>query len=228
MAAINLMEKHMKSTKIAKLALACTLALAPLSSFAAQSGDWLLRAGVTSVNPDDSSSNVVVGGADLGIGVNVDNNAQLGLNVAYFLSENWAVELLAATPFDHDIGLNTVGALGSTKHLPPTVSALYYFNAGEGIHPYVGLGLNYTIFFDEEFTSANRDAGFADLDLDSSFGLSTQLGVDIDINEKWAFNASVRWIDIDTEASYTAGGAPGSVDVEIDPYVYTVSLAYRF
>lgn len=218
----------MKTTNLAKLALACTLALGPMTTFAAQSGDWLLRAGVTTVNPDDSSDNVFVGGADLGIGVNVDNNAQLGLNIAYFLNENWAIELLAATPFDHDIGLNTVGALGSTKHLPPTLSALYYFNTGSSIHPYVGLGLNYTIFFDEEFTSANSDAGFSDLSLDSSFGLSTQIGVDIDINEKWAVNASVRWIDIDTTAEFNLGADRGSVDVEIDPYVYTLSLAYRF
>lgn len=218
----------MKTKHIAKLALACALALGPMTSFAAQSGDWLLRAGVTTVNPSESSDNVFVGGGDLGIGVNVDNNAQLGLNVAYFLNESWAIELLAATPFDHDLGLNTVGPLGSTKHLPPTLSALYYFDTGSSIHPYLGLGLNYTIFFDEEFTSANETAGFSDLDLDASFGLSAQLGVDIDINEKWAVNASVRWIDIDTTAEFNLNGASGSVDVEIDPYVYTLSLAYRF
>lgn len=219
----------MKTTNLRKLVIACAITLASMSSFAAQPGDWLLRAGVTSVNPDDSSGNVFVAGGDLGVGVSVDNNAQLGLNLAYFINETWAIELLAATPFDHDISLDTVGALGSTKHLPPTLSALYYFDVGsETVHPYLGLGINYTIFFDEDFTTANSNAGFSDLSLDNSFGLSTQIGVDVDINEEWAFNASMRWIDIDTDAEFTLGADRGSVSVDIDPYVFTLSVGYRF
>ncbi|BDX05070.1 OmpW/AlkL family protein [Planctobacterium marinum] len=215
--------------KLSKLAMAAALTLLPLSTIAAEAGDWLVRGGITSVNPDDSSSNVFVAGADLGVGVSVDNNAQLGLNLAYFFNKNWAVEVLAATPFSHDIDLDTVGALGETKHLPPTVSALYYFDMGDSnVHPYVGLGVNYTVFFDEGFTAANETAGFSDLDLDDSFGFSTQVGVDVDINEQWFFNASVRWIDIDTEATFKLGADTGKVDVDIDPYVYTLSLGYRF
>ncbi|MCC2608155.1 OmpW family outer membrane protein [Planctobacterium marinum] len=215
--------------KLSKLALAATLTLLPLSTMAIETGDWLLRGGITSVNPNDSSSNVFVAGADLGVGVSVDNNAQLGLNLAYFLDSNWAVELLAATPFSHDISLDTVGTLGKTKHLPPTLSALYYFDLGNSnLHPYIGLGVNYTVFFDENFNSANKTAGFSALDLDNSFGLATQLGIDIDIDEKWAFNASVRWLDIDTEATFKLGTDAGKVEVYIDPYVYTLSLAYRF
>lgn len=215
--------------KLSKIVLVTALTVLPLSTIAAEAGDWLVRGGITSVNPDDESGNVFVAGGDLGVGVSVDNNAQLGLNLAYFLNKNWAVEVLAATPFSHDIELNTVGALGETKHLPPTVSALYYFDMGDSnVHPYVGLGLNYTVFFDEGFTAANETAGFSDLDLDDSFGLSTQVGIDVDINEQWFFNASVRWIDIDTEATFKLGADTGTVDVEIDPYVYTLSLGYRF
>jgi outer membrane protein len=61
------------------------------------------------------------------------------------LSEDWGVGVLAATPFKHDI---TVGGktIGSTKHLPPTVTAPYHFSLGDAVHPYVGLGVNYTIF----------------------------------------------------------------------------------
>ena len=194
-----------------------------------QEGDWVVRFGATSVNPDESSSNVMVGGADLGVGVNVDSNTQLGINVAYFFTPNVNVELLAATPFSHDLGLNTVGALGDTKHLPPSLTANYYFmSADSKFQPYVGAGINYTIFFDEEFTDANKTAGFTDLDLDASFGLTAQLGFDYEVNEKWHVNASVRWIDIDTDATFKLNGADGSVSVDIDPYVYTLSLGYKF
>lgn len=194
-----------------------------------EKGDWLVRAGATNVSPDDSSSNVFVGGADLGVGVSVGSNTQLGLNIAYFVTPNWSVELLAATPFEHDLDLNTVGALGSVKHLPPTLSAIYYpMDSASAWQPYVGLGLNYTFFFEEEFTGANANAGFSNLDLDASFGVSAQAGFDYQLDDKWHINASVRWMDIDTEATFDLNGSAGRVDVDIDPFVYTLSIGYRF
>jgi outer membrane protein len=200
-----------------------------LPTYAYEKGDWIVRAGVTNVSPDASSSNVFVGGADLGIGVNVGSNTQLGLNVAYFVTSNIAVELLAATPFSHDIGLNSVGALGDTKHLPPTITVNYYLaNPSSQFQPYVGLGVNYTVFFDEGFTDANKAAGFNDLSLDDSFGLSAQAGLDYVIDTNWHVNVSARWIDIDTEATFDLNGSQGVIDVEIDPMVYTVALGYRF
>jgi outer membrane protein len=95
--------------------------------------------------------------------------------------------------------------------------------------PYVGVGVNYTIFFDENFTAANDAAGLTDLKLDNSFGLSAQIGLDFMLNDHWHVNGSVRWIDIDTEASFQVGGAPGRVDnITIDPWVYTLSVGYKF
>lgn len=215
--------------KFSSLFSVITLALTAVPAFAYDPGDMILRAGLTKVAPDESSSNVFIGSTDVGVGVNVDNNTQLGLNFAYFINANWAIEVLAATPFDHDIGLNTVGALGSTKHLPPTVSANYHFmDANSPFQPYIGVGVNYTVFFDEEFTSANVDAGFADLSLDNSFGLSYQVGIDYMLNEKWFVNASARFIDIDTEATFTNNGTAGRVDVDIDPYVYSLTIGYKF
>ena len=213
------------------LATAILLAAATVSTqaMAYDEGDWVVRFGATNVSPDESSSNVFVGGADLGVGVNVDSNTQLGINVAYFLTPNINIELLAATPFSHDLGLNTVGALADTKHLPPSLTANYYFASPNAkFQPYIGAGINYTIFFDEEFTQANKDAGFTDLDLDASFGLTAQVGFDYQVNDTWHVNASVRWIDIDTDASFKLNGADGNVSVDIDPYVYTLSLGYKF
>lgn len=200
-----------------------------------EQGDIILRFGFATVNPDDSSSNIIVG-SDLGVNGAVDSNTQIGINIAYFLTDNINVEVLAATPFKHDVNfglsdaLGTGDQLGEVTHLPPTVTVNYYFNdASSKFQPYVGAGLNYTIFFDEEFTSANVAAGLDDLSLDDSFGLSAQVGADYMIDDKWFVNASIRWIDIDTEASFNLNGAEGSVDIiEIDPWVYTLTLGYRF
>jgi outer membrane protein len=221
-------EKHMKKL-ILSVAIAGTLLSTISPVFAYEQGEWVVRVGMTTVAPDDSSNNVNVGGADLGVGVNVDSNTQLGLNFVYFYSPQLAIEVLAATPFSHDIGLDTLGSLGNTKHLPPTVSANYYFSEPSAkFQPYVGAGINYTIFFDEKFTSANTDAGFSNLDLDSSFGLAAQVGFDYMLDDKWLINGSVRWMDINTEASFDLNGAAGSVDVSIDPLVYSITAGYRF
>lgn len=214
---------------ILSAAIASALLGAMTQAYAYEQGDWVVRVGVTSVAPDDSSNNVNVGGSDLGVGVNVDSNTQLGLNFVYFFTPQLAIEVLAATPFSHDIGLDTVGALGNTKHLPPTVSANYYFaEPSAKFQPYVGAGVNYTVFFDEEFTSANTSAGFSNLDLDNSFGLAAQVGFDYRLDDKWLVNASVRWIDIDTDASFELNGSTGNVDVSIDPWVYSITAGYRF
>lgn len=219
----------MKQSTLKHLLTGVLLLGATSPALAYEKGDWLVRGGLTNVSPDDSSGNVFVDGSDLGVGVNVDSNTQIGLNLAYFITNNVAIEVLAATPFSHDIGLNTVGALGSTKHLPPTVSANYHFaEPSSAFQPYVGAGINYTVFFDEEFTAANTDAGFSDLNLDDSFGLSLQIGFDYMLTDNWFINGSARWIDIDTDASFDLNGDAGSVSVEIDPMVYTLSLGYRF
>lgn len=213
------------------------LAIALLSSLstvaiANQAGDILIRGGLTSVNPDSNKAAVLLNGDDSGLQVSVDDNAQLGLNFVYFFDKNWAIELLAATPFDHDIKLHAgddTTLLADTKHLPPTLSALYYFDTDSAFKPYVGLGLNYTIFFDNSFTNTYSEAGFSDLDLDNSFGYSVQVGADYDLGDNWSVNVSARYIDISTDATFKVGGTTnGSADVDVNPMVYSVMLGYTF
>ncbi|MDU0355058.1 OmpW family outer membrane protein [Paraglaciecola aquimarina] len=215
--------------KLCSLALIITGLTSSLSVQAYETGNLLIRTGLTAVRPDAASDNVLVDGNDLGMGVSVDNNSQLGININYFLSPKIAIEILLATPFKHDIDLNTVGALGTTKHLPPTVSINFYFAESTAVlQPYVGAGINYTVFFDEEFTTENSQAGFSDLSLDDSIGLSAQAGIDYILNDNWQINASLRWININTTADFKLNNASGSVDVDIDPFVYTLSIGYRF
>ncbi len=223
----------MKKTGVVTLALATLVA--SQTAFAFEKGDILVRGGLATVSPNESSSNIIVGG-DLGVNVSVGNNTQLGLNFAYFITDNINIEVLAATPFKHDADfgvpnpLGTGNQLAEVTHLPPTLSVNYYFNTGDNaFKPYVGVGLNYTIFFDEKFTSQNDAIGLQDLSLDNSFGLAAQLGADYMLDEKWFVNTSIRWIDIDTQASFNLNGTQGSIEsVEIDPWVYTVAVGYRF
>ena len=224
-----------------RLIVALTMLIGSSSSVVAyEKGDLLVRVGVTNVSPDDSSSNITLNGDNLGFGLNVDDNTQLGLNIAWFFTDKWNLELLASTPFKHDINVNSnslgLDQLATVKHLPPTITANYYFSPqSAAFQPYAGIGVNYTIFFDEEFNEANESLGFSDLDLDESFGLSAQIGFDYTFSDNWFFNGSVRYIDLSTDATFTLNNAglnvdnaSGEVTVDIDPWVTTLSLGYTF
>ena len=237
------------------IALAAALASGGMMAQAYEQGDWVLRAGATTVDPDTDSDDINLPGDELGIpeGVvlkaDVDDDTQLGIIPVYMVTDNFGVELLAATPFEHDIEAQGTGAIkglnldaGSTKHLPPTLSVQWYPRGGQdGWQPYIGIGVNYTVFFDEDVDNELKETlgvlipgvTDADLDLDDSFGLAGQVGVDIPFSDRWAVNIGVWYIDIDTEAEITAKAAGEQVakvkfDVDIDPWVYNIGIAYRF
>jgi len=193
-----------------------------------EAGDYFLRVGVAQVAPDASSGTVLGGGVD------VDDATGPGFSGTWFYSPHIGIELLAALPFEHDIvgagALNGVD-IGTTKHLPPTLSVQYYPLTGKKFQPYIGVGLNYTTFFDSN-TSATLDAalnGSTDISLDDSTGVAFQLGADLQLSEKWYLNAAVWKMDIETTADISVNGAhAASVDVTIDPIVYMLGVGYAF
>ncbi|MBL8269729.1 OmpW/AlkL family protein [Steroidobacter sp.] len=190
-----------------------SLAVAAVPAAQAQdAGEWIWRTGVHTVQPKSDNHAVV----------NVDSAAMLTFSGTYMFAPNWGAEVLAALPFSHDINLNGGGKVAETKHLPPTVSLQYHFNPNGSVRPYVGVGLNYTLFFNEDTTGALRGSK---LELESSFGPAAQLGLDVALNSDWFVNADVRWFDIDTKAKLN-GAKLGTV--EIDPYAFGVSIGRRF
>ena len=232
------MNKSLLSASLVALALA-----APLAN-AFEAGDILIRAGAITVNPEADSSSVKVdqgplAGADLGGKATLSSDTQLGLNFAYMLTNHLGIELLAATPFEHDVKLKGTalsaanGKLGTLKHLPPTLSLVYYpLDPKSAFQPYVGGGINYTYIYDEHVSSEAEAAGFSDFKAESSWGMAWQVGADYMLTDNVMINAQVRYIDIDTRATVENNSiAPGTrarVDVDVDPFIYMVGLGYKF
>lgn len=207
--------------------LAMVAALVSPQVLAHKEGDFVLRVGAASVVPNDSSDKILGSQEEL----KVDSNTQLGLTFGYMFTDNISLEVLAATPFSHDISTDLLGLgdIADTKHLPPTVMVQYYFgDAQSKFRPYVGAGLNYTMFFDEGFNGKAKDVGLTDLKLDDSFGLAANVGVDYMINESWFLNASAWYANIETEATYKFNGAAQKTDVKINPWVFMISGGYKF
>ncbi|MFZ5653309.1 MAG: OmpW/AlkL family protein [Pseudomonadota bacterium] len=201
-------------------------------ALAYQPGDLIVRAGVASVQPNEDSGALKLDGAALpGTEAGVDNDEQLGLTLSYMLTSHWGLGLLAATPFEHDVRAKGVGVdAGSIKHLPPTLTLQYFpMDAASRWQPYVGAGVNYTLFFDEQVDGELEGLfGPGDLDLDNSFGWAAQAGLDYQLDDHWLLNASVWYLDIDTDATFKFAANRVTADVDIDPWVYMLGVGYRF
>ncbi len=225
---------------------ALVLAFGTLASASAMA-DFSVNVGAIQVAPNDSSTslNKVEELAKLPAGstaVGVNNNTQLGLTFDYKFNNNWTVELIAATPFSHDIQVegSVIDGLdvGSTKHLPPTLLAQYHFDLGNSnFDPFVGVGLNYTKFFDTSASPALKealktpaklkDSDMVDLELDDSFGLALQAGFNYKIDQHWGAHFMISKMDIDTDANVTLNGSSiQKVDVQIDPLVVMVGVRW--
>jgi outer membrane protein len=229
--------------KLAIVAALCAVFISPVQAY--EQGDWIIRVGAANVDPDTDSDKIDVAGLATLEGVDVDDDTQLGITATYMLTDIWAVELLAATPFEHDITVKGASLdAGSTKHLPPTVTFMWYPFGGKDnkFQPFVGAGVNYTYFWDEEVDNELEEAlGVitepvtgstapvpADLDLDDSWGVAGRAGFDYRFNDRWGLTASVWWLDIDTDATIETEIADVKFDVEIDPWVYMVGVSYKF
>jgi outer membrane protein len=205
----------MKKT-ILVAALGAVLGLSAATASAAGAGSWELKFGLANVNP--KSDNGTLAGT-LRADVNSDTKPTIGFG--YWLTDNVQIDVLGALPFSHDVRLNGANA-ASLKHLPPTVSMQYHFAPNATFCPFIGFGVNFTAFYDEE--TRGPLAGTR-LSLDNSWGLAAQVGAEIKLNEKWSMAADVRWIDIDTDVRVNGTGV-GTVNV--DPIVVGAYLVYSF
>lgn len=223
----------MRKTLLATTLLA-TIAATP-AAFAHEAGDIIVRAGAVTVTTHESTSGVKT--SDLGNlngKATLNNDTQLGLNFAYMVTDNIGIELLAASPFKHDVHIkNTdVGSmkLGSIKHLPPTLSAVYYpLDSKSAFQPYIGAGINYTWFFDESLSStAKQGLNASNFKVKNSWGWAAQVGADYMLTDNIMINGQIRYIDIDTDATLNTVAGRTKVNVDVKPWVYMVGLGYKF
>lgn len=212
------------------------------SAGAYEAGDWIVRSGVATVSPNDASGSLNLAGTGplAGTGVEIDSDTQLLLNITYMAKSSLGIELLAATPFEHDVKTTGLGGLGiagvtdvdlaSIKHLPPTLTLLWYPLASSSrFQPFIGGGVNYTWIFDESLSgAAETTLGADDLELDDSWGLAFRTGFDYLFDERWSVHGGVYYLDIDTDASLDTALGSLEVDVQVDPWVYSLGIGYRF
>ena len=197
---------------VSTLALAAALALPAGLASAQSQGDMTFGIGVGYVAPE--SANGTLAGAAATIG----DNARPIFTFEHFLRDNLGLEVLAATPFQHTISLAGTKS-ARTKHLPPTISLNYHFTNASAWTPYVGIGANWTTFFDETIL------GGGDLDIEDSFGLAAQIGVDYALSDRSALRLNLRYLQIESDVSLN-GANIGKA--EINPTVVGITYVTKF
>lgn len=189
---------------------------------------WKMRFRVITVAPNPSATIGVIGGD-----AEISTAFVPEIDFTYFLSENWALELILGTA-KHDV--NTVGSnltalggpasaevdLGSIWLLPPTLTLQYHFG-GEKFQPYAGAGLNYTIFYNHD-----PAAGGFDVDFENKASIALQLGFDYELTDKWFLNFDAKYLFLNTDIVVDPASLAVPAAVDINPFIIGVGAGFNF
>jgi outer membrane protein len=202
------------------LAMAAVATLSPIASQAqsAEENPWMVRVRAVDLLWQNSQSGYIVQGAD----VKAANKVIPELDVSYFFTKNIAAELVLTYPQTIDINYTSSQTkLGSIKALPPSLLLQYHFTDFGAFKPYVGAGVNYTIF-----TSRNNLGNGAYSVDNSSFGAVGQVGMDYMFDKNWGLNVDLKYATMSTNVT-TAAGANGG-KLTLNPWMPAVGVTYKF
>lgn len=132
---------------------------------------WQIRLRALGVITEDSGYVNAVPGS----GLSYSNTVTPELDISYFFTDNIAAELILGTTYANIGGQGAIGGLGKVGKvwlLPPTVTLQYHFTDFGAFEPYLGAGVNYTIFYHQQAGSAD------DLKVKNTFGAALQVGFD--------------------------------------------------
>ncbi len=155
------------------------------------------------------------------------------IDVTWMATNNIGIELIAATTRHSVYGKQGVtagiGKVVNTWVLPPTLTAQYHFNSGGKIRPYLGAGINYTVFWNEKATGELTNAvGPTRVHINDSVGYALQAGVDIDISKRYFLNIDAKYINMDPRAQLnTTALGTQTVKTRISPVVVGVGFGIR-
>ena len=186
---------------------------------------WMIRLRAIGVIPDEDATLSAGGAVIAGANVSIDDAVVPELDITYFFNDYFAAELILATAPHTVFGAGSVAGLGALADvwlLPPTLLLQFHLPLSDTFKPYVGAGVNYTIFY------AVNNAPGRSVEFDNSFGWALQAGVDIMFDQHWGLNFDVKKLFLSTDVTVTTGGAVINADVDIDPWIVGGGVVYRF
>ena len=160
-----------------------------------------------------------------GSGLSYSDTVVPEVDISYFITDNISAELILGTTYANVQGEGSIaglGEIGKAWLLPPTLTLQYHFTDFGAFQPYLGAGVNYTVFYNQSGKSADR------LDVKNTFGVALQAGFDYMFDEHWGANLDVKKIFLRPDFDATVGGADVSGKAKLDPWLIGAGVTYRF
>jgi len=199
------------------------------SAAAKDAGDIMVRLRGLAVLPDAGGA-ANDGTTRIGGDADADASVIPEVDISYFITRNFALELILATT-RHSMSVNgsSLGDvdLGEVSLLPPTLTLQYHPFPGAQFSPYIGAGINYTVFFNADRGRGSSAVSITDIDYSNSFGYAFQIGMDVQIRDRWYLNADVKKLFLNTDVTVNNGVVKAN-DVDLDPWLLGVGFGYRF
>jgi outer membrane protein len=207
---------------------------------------WMLRVRALGVLPSSAGSTVNVVGAPAisspGAGLSIANSMVPELDVSYFFTPNIAAELVLGVTPHRITGVGTLANVdvGHAWLLPPTLMFQYHFTNFGAFIPYLGVGVNYTDYFDQHagntfgfVPAVGTTAAITSLHLKNSFGVAGQAGFDYMLDQHWGLNVDVKKIYMQPNYNGTAtavgvGTLPINGTAHINPWLVGGGVTYKF
>ena len=202
---------------------AILLAAASLPAAAADdtsdpAGHFQIRLRGVGVLPSPSA-NIVISGSGIGGTTKVTDSMVPEADLTYFLTSNIAIEAIAAVT-KHSVSNSVAGPVASVWLLPPTVTAQYHFDPTGPIRPYIGAGINYTVFYDAH-------SGLPNISFANNVGWALQGGVDIPLADgPYFLNLDVKKLFLSTTIKAASGAVRASAN--LDPWLVGAGVGIRF
>jgi outer membrane protein len=173
--------------------------------------------GVHSVNPK-SGNGTLAGAFKTDINSDTEPSLTLGLRV----DEHWSAEaFLPLTKFKHDVRLNGAKS-ASIKHMPFLLTAQYHFLPESRVQPFIGAGYGWVSVSGERTTGPIAGTR---LNVKNGDGFVGQFGVDYMAGRHLFVRGDVRYFDWKSKVDLNGAGIG---QVKVNPWIYGVSVGYRF
>ncbi len=177
----------------------------------------LMHLRMAHINPDESADVTPTGGT---LHVNVVNTPSL--DVSYFLDDEIAIQFLPGL-VQHEAKLtNTTRGdkdLGNIWAIAPTFLLQYHYEVTESVKPYVGVGMSYVTYIEDDDV---------DIDYDSTFAAVIQAGIDVAVDEEkhWWLNMDAKKAFAGTQSTSAQGRVRG--DITTNPLILGAGVGYKF
>lgn len=153
--------------------------------------------------------------------LSISNSFVPEVDGTYYVTDHIGVELIVATTqhSPHVTLGSTKTDLGSVWLLPPTLTAKYSFDPNGAIRPYVGAGVNYTLFY------SARSGALPDMKYGNSWGTALQAGVDVPVSGPYFLNLDVKQVFLND--SVKAVGGVVKAHAIINPLIVGFGIGIR-